>query len=104
MWQSRIVVTALFFLFGLVVGSFLNVCITRIPENESIVTPGSHCPRCGTAIKPYDNIPILSWLLLRGKCRSCGQPISALYPTIELLTALLFVACYWNFGLSVATL
>jgi len=98
------VVSALFFLFGLVVGSFLNVCITRIPENESIVTPGSHCPRCGTAIKPYDNIPVLSWLILQGKCRACGKPISALYPSIELLTAFLFMACYWNFGLTLAAL
>jgi leader peptidase (prepilin peptidase) / N-methyltransferase len=98
------VVSALFFVFGLVVGSFLNVCITRIPENESIVAPGSHCPRCGTPIRPYDNIPILSWFLLRGKCRDCGQPISILYPTIELLTGVLFVACYWNFGLSLVAL
>jgi leader peptidase (prepilin peptidase) / N-methyltransferase len=97
------VVSAAFFLFGLIVGSFLNVCIVRIPEEESIVTPGSHCPKCGKPIKPYDNVPVLSWLLLRGKCRRCGQSISAMYPAIELLTALLFVACYWNFGLSVAT-
>jgi len=98
------VVSALFFLFGLVVGSFLNVCITRIPENESIVTPGSHCRRCGTPIKPYDNIPVISWLILQGKCRACGQPISAFYPAIELLTGFLFMACYWNFGLTLLAL
>jgi leader peptidase (prepilin peptidase) / N-methyltransferase len=97
------VVSAFFFLFGLIIGSFLNVCITRIPEDESIVTPGSHCPRCGKPIRAYDNIPLLSWVALGGKCRACGEPISVMYPAIELLTALLFVACYWNFGLSVVT-
>jgi leader peptidase (prepilin peptidase) / N-methyltransferase len=97
------VVSGVFFLFGLIIGSFLNVCIMRIPEDESIVTPGSHCPRCGTPIKAYDNIPLLSWVALGGKCRSCGEAISALYPAVELLTGLLFVACYWNFGLSVVT-
>lgn len=91
---------ALFFLFGLVIGSFLNVCISRIPEGISIVTPGSHCPNCSAPIKPQDNIPVLSWLLLRGKCRSCSVPISPMYPAVELLTALLFVACYLTFGLS----
>jgi len=98
------VLTAIFFLFGLIIGSFLNVCITRIPDGVSIVSPGSRCPHCKTAIKPYDNIPLLSWLLLRGKCRSCGAPISAMYPAIELLTAVLFVACYLVFGLSLETL
>ena len=97
-------VTGLFFLFGLVIGSFLNVCITRIPEDESVVSPGSRCPRCRTPIKPYDNVPVLSWLILRGKCRKCGLPISPLYPLVELSTALLFVACYWSFGLSLVAL
>lgn len=95
-------IIAFFFIFGAVVGSFLNVCITRIPEDLSIVRPGSRCPRCGTPVKPYDNVPVLAWLWLRGKCRACGKPISALYPLVELLTALLFVACYLEYGLTLA--
>lgn len=91
-----------FFLFGIVIGSFLNVCITRIPEGLSIVAPGSRCPRCETPIKPYDNVPILGWLWLRGKCRACAAPISPMYPIIELVTGLLFVACYLDFGISQA--
>lgn len=93
-----------FFLFGIVIGSFLNVCITRIPEGVSIVSPGSRCPRCGTPIKPYDNVPVFAWLWLRGKCRACGAPISAMYPTIELTTGLLFVAAFHEFGLTQTTL
>lgn len=85
------------------VGSFLNVCITRIPEGESIVTPRSHCPRCRAILRPYDNIPLVSWLLLRGKCRNCRQPISAMYPAVELLTALAFVACYAAYGVTLET-
>jgi len=105
LWQSRFVmetapVAALVFLFGLAVGSFLNVCIRRIPAGASIVTPASRCPSCGTPIKPYDNIPVLSYLLLRGECRACGQRISPLYPAVELLTALLFLACLLNFELT----
>jgi leader peptidase (prepilin peptidase)/N-methyltransferase len=102
--QSHSVVIAFFFLFGLIIGSFLNVCITRIPEGVSIVSPGSRCPGCETPIKAYDNIPVLAWLWLGGKCRSCGAPISSMYPAIELLTALLFVACYLTFGLTAETL
>jgi leader peptidase (prepilin peptidase) / N-methyltransferase len=78
--------------YGLVIGSFLNVVIWRMPRHESLVTPGSHCPGCDTPIAPRDNIPVLSWLLLRGKCRHCGEPISIRYPFIELLTAVLFAA------------
>ena len=92
-----------FFLFGIVIGSFLNVCISRIPEGLSIVSPGSRCPRCKAPIKPYDNVPILGWLWLRGKCRACALPISPMYPLIELATGLLFVACYLSFGLTVET-
>jgi leader peptidase (prepilin peptidase)/N-methyltransferase len=98
------VTIAAFFLFGLVIGSFLNVCITRIPEGTSIVSPRSRCPHCSSRIKPYDNVPVLSWFLLRGKCRNCHMPISAMYPAIELTTALLFVACYFCFGLSLLSL
>jgi leader peptidase (prepilin peptidase)/N-methyltransferase len=92
-----------FFVFGSVIGSFLNVCIARIPEGLSIVKPGSFCPRCKTPIKPYDNVPIFAWMWLRGKCRSCGLPISPMYPLIELTTGLLFVATYWKFGITQPT-
>jgi leader peptidase (prepilin peptidase)/N-methyltransferase len=88
------------FLFGAIVGSFLNVVIHRVPNEESIVFPNSACPNCKTAIKAYDNIPILSWLILRGKCRGCGMPISARYPAVELLTALLYLLVYWQVGLT----
>jgi leader peptidase (prepilin peptidase)/N-methyltransferase len=97
------VVLAIFFLFGLVIGSFLNVCISRIPEGLSIVSPGSRCPNCGTPIKAYDNVPVLAWLWLRGKCRACGNSISSMYPAIELLTGLLFLACYLTFGFTPET-
>jgi len=97
------VVIVFFFLFGIVIGSFLNVCITRIPEEVSIVSPGSRCPRCSTPIKAYDNVPVFAWLWLRGKCRACGARISAMYPLVELLTGLLFVACYLEFGISQVT-
>jgi leader peptidase (prepilin peptidase)/N-methyltransferase len=77
-------------LFGLCVGSFLNVAIARMPEDRSVVRPASHCPACGHSIRPWDNIPVLSWALLRAKCRDCGTGISVLYPIIELLTGLVF--------------
>ena len=88
------------FALGLVIGSFLNVCILRIPREESVVLPPSHCPACNAAIKAYDNIPVLSWLLLGGRCRKCQARISPLYPFVEALTGLLFLACYLSFGLS----
>jgi len=100
---GQTVVIAFFFLFGIIVGSFVNVCITRIPEDVSIVSPGSRCPRCATPIKPYDNVPVFGWLWLRGKCRACGQPISPMYPLIELATGLLFVAAFLEFGITQAT-
>ena len=86
------------FAIGACVGSFLNVCITRWPHDLSVISPRSRCPRCERPITALDNIPILSWLLLRGKCRGCGLPISILYPTIELLTALGWVAVFLAFG------
>jgi leader peptidase (prepilin peptidase)/N-methyltransferase len=89
------------FIFGAVIGSFLNVVIHRVPNEESIVFPSSACPKCGKAIPGYDNIPILSWVLLGGKCRNCKEPISIRYPAVELLTALSFVLVFWSFGLSV---
>lgn len=96
-------VIAIFFLFGIVLGSFLNVCIARIPESQSIISPRSRCPHCHEPIKAYDNVPVLSWLLLGGKCRNCKARISVQYPLVELLTGLLFAACYANFGVSVFT-
>jgi leader peptidase (prepilin peptidase)/N-methyltransferase len=80
---------------GAIVGSFLNVVIHRVPLEESIVFPHSRCPSCGTAIRPYDNVPIVSWLVLRGRCRGCRAPISARYPAVEALTAILFALTFW---------
>src|SRR5512142_560208 len=91
-------------LFGLAFGSFLNVCIYRLPRGLSVVAPRSACPNCGTPIRAYDNIPVLSWLLLRGRCRHCATPITFRYAAVELLTALLFGACYWHFGLTLSGL
>ena len=85
------VIAAFAGVMGAVFGSFLNVVTYRLPRHESVVTPASHCTRCGTPVKPYDNIPILSWLLLRGHCRGCGEPISVRYPLVEALTATLCV-------------
>jgi leader peptidase (prepilin peptidase) / N-methyltransferase len=104
LWQIEGVIAAVVFLFGLIVGSFLNVCILRLPAGESIAHPPSRCPACSTRIRPYDNIPVLSYLLLRGKCRQCGARVSPQYPLVELLAALLFLACYRSFGLSVDAL
>ncbi len=87
------------FTFGIVFGSFLNVCISRIPAKESLL-PASHCPKCNGAIKPYDNIPVLSYLFLRGKCRHCNERISLLYPAVELLTGLVFLLLFYRYGLS----
>ncbi|HVA71471.1 MAG TPA: prepilin peptidase [Candidatus Limnocylindrales bacterium] len=92
------------FVFGLIIGSFLNVCISRLPQGKSVVSPGSRCPKCAKPIKPYDNIPVLSYLILGGKCRACKTRISPIYPAVELLTGLLFLACYLIFGNSVLTL
>jgi leader peptidase (prepilin peptidase)/N-methyltransferase len=79
-------------LFGLIIGSFLNVVAYRLPAGLSLVTPGSACPGCGTPVRPYDNVPVISWLLLRGRCRDCGVAISRRYPAVELVTALLWLA------------
>ena len=77
---------------GLMIGSFLNVVAYRVPRGESLVKPGSHCTTCGATVKPWDNIPLVSWLVLRGRCRGCGEHISARYPLIELVTGLVFAA------------
>jgi len=95
---------AAIFALGLCFGSFLNVCIYRLPRGKSVVTPRSACPYCGDPIPLYHNLPVLSWLILRGKCRSCQQPISPRYLAIELLTGLLFLGCYAHFGLTLAML
>jgi leader peptidase (prepilin peptidase) / N-methyltransferase len=92
--------TAIAFLFGSLVGSFLNVCIYRLPKEESIVFPGSHCPACQAAIRPWDNIPILSFLLLRGRCRACGSPIAWRYPLVECLTGFLFAVTVSRHGVT----
>ena len=85
-------------IFGLIFGSFLNVCIYRIPRNKSIVWPPSGCPKCDAPIKWYDNIPLISFLVLRGKCRNCKNPISWQYPLVELITGVLTVLCVLRFG------
>jgi len=90
------------FAFGTVVGSFLNVCIWRMPRDESLIKPGSHCPKCNTHIAWYDNIPILSYIFLRAKCRHCSTPISIRYPLVEALTGALFVCLYLKFSLTIA--
>jgi leader peptidase (prepilin peptidase) / N-methyltransferase len=98
------VLASAIFLFGLAFGSFLNVCIYRLPLGLSVVRPRSACPACKCPIAFYDNLPVLSWLILRGRCRHCKARISPRYLVIELLTALLFVGCYVYFGLTLATL
>ncbi|HUE83205.1 MAG TPA: prepilin peptidase [Pyrinomonadaceae bacterium] len=87
---------------GAIIGSFLNVVIHRVPQQESVVFPNSRCPECGSAIAFYDNVPILSYLILRGHCRACKTSISARYPAVELLTAMLFIAVTWHNGLTAA--
>jgi len=96
------IVCAFFGAIGAIIGSFLNVVIHRIPLEQSIVFPNSACPKCKAAIKPYDNIPVISYLILRGRCRNCGVHISARYPAVEALTAILFIAVTWHDGLSFA--
>ncbi len=94
-----LLITALF-VFGTIIGSFLNVCIVRLPHNTSIVFPASHCPGCGAAIRFYDNIPLLSYILLAGRCRACKAPISLRYFIVELLMGTLMVVLFLHFGLS----
>jgi leader peptidase (prepilin peptidase) / N-methyltransferase len=98
------VISAAIFVLGLAFGSFLNVCIYRLPREMSVVAPRSACPNCKRPIAFYDNIPVVSWLLLRGRCRHCQSPISPRYLAIEMLTAVVFTLCYWYFGLSLSSL
>jgi leader peptidase (prepilin peptidase)/N-methyltransferase len=95
---------AAIFALGLCFGSFLNVCIYRLPLGKSVVAPRSACPHCGELIPLYHNMPVVSWLILRGKCRSCHEPISPRYLVVELLTGALFLACFLHFGLTLAML
>lgn len=88
-------------LFGLLFGSFANVVIWRLPRGESIVSPGSHCPSCDAPIAWYDNVPVLSWLVLRGRCRRCGTRIPVRYPSVEAVSGMLFVVAAWRFGVGV---
>ncbi len=87
-------------LLGLAVGSFLNVVIYRLPRRESLVSPASHCPECGVAIRWHDNVPVLGWVVLKGRCRECGCRISSRYPLVEAITGLAFVLSMWRFGLN----
>ncbi len=100
--------TILFFIFlfaaGAIIGSFLNVCIYRLPRQESVVSPGSRCPECDMPVKWYDNVPLVSYAVLRGKCRACGQPISIWYPVVESLTGGLYLLAGWKFGSTVSLL
>jgi leader peptidase (prepilin peptidase)/N-methyltransferase len=95
-----VLIAAIFGLAGLVVGSFLNVCIYRLPKHESIVWPGSHCTACDRPLAWFDNIPVASWLALRGRCRTCGKRISAVYPLVELTTSVVFAGGVLIYGLS----
>jgi len=94
------VAAVLFFVFGLLVGSFLNVCIYRLPRHESLNWPGSHCTSCDRPLSWYENIPLVSWLVLRGRCRTCHTPISPAYPIIEALTGLVFLAAFDLYALT----
>jgi leader peptidase (prepilin peptidase)/N-methyltransferase len=98
------VIASAVFVLGLAFGSFLNVCIYRMPLGLSVVTPRSACPECKEPIALYDNVPVFSWLILRGRCRHCKAPISPRYLLIEVLTGLLFFFCYWFFGPTLSTL
>ena len=101
--EAHWILSAFIFLAGLCIGSFLNVCIWRIPRDESIVWPGSHCPACNHAIAPWDNLPLLSWILLGGKCRHCRAPISPRYFVVELLTGALFAGLWLVHGWTLQT-
>lgn len=92
------------FIVGAIFGSFANVLIYRLPRRESVVVPGSRCPSCGAPIRPWDNVPIVSYLVLRGRCRACGARISPRYPIVELATASLMTGIVWRFGVSLAAL
>ena len=97
-------VTAIVFVFGSAIGSFLNVVVYRLPAGLSVMRPPSRCPKCLNQLKPYENIPVFGWLWLRGRCNHCLRPISARYPLVEAATGLLFLLIFWRFGVTVQTL
>jgi leader peptidase (prepilin peptidase)/N-methyltransferase len=102
--QLELAITLYVFLVAACVGSFLNVVIARLPAGKSLIHPPSSCPRCGARIRWYDNVPVLAWIWLRGRCRNCGLPISPRYPLVELLTGVLVVAVFHEYGMTWATL
>lgn len=102
--MSNPIVWFIAFCLGLCIGSFLNVCISRLPLGQSIVSPGSRCPACGMPIAFYDNIPVVSWLLLKASCRSCGQPIAFRYPLVEIAAGVIAVLVVMQFGPGVSAL
>ena len=95
--NATLVLTLL--LGGACVGSFINVVVWRLPREESVVWPGSHCPHCGHAIRWHDNLPVLGWMILQGRCRDCHQPIAGRYPLVEALTAGIWLSAGWAVGL-----
>jgi leader peptidase (prepilin peptidase)/N-methyltransferase len=97
--MSTVAIALLFAVGGLLVGSFLNVCIYRLPRRESLLWPASHCPSCERPLSWFENVPVVSWLVLRGRCRTCGVRIPAMYPAVELVTAVLFAGSYLAYGL-----
>ncbi len=99
----EIIASIFVLLLGLIIGSFSNVCIYRIPRNESLIRPGSHCPKCNQPIKFYDNIPLVSFIILRGKCRYCKEKISWQYPLVEFLTAVFYLLLFLRYGLQLVT-
>ena len=103
-YEIEVILIFILGLLGLIVGSFSNVCIYRIPRNESIIYPASHCPKCGSPIKSVDNIPLLSYILLKGRCRNCKSKIPIHYPVVEFLTGLVYLIIYLIYGLSIQTL
>lgn len=98
--ETAVIISIAIGLLGLALGSFLNVCISRLPAGESIISPRSHCPRCGKQIRWYDNVPVLSYVLLRARCRECKTRISPIYPVVEILTSAILVLCYRRFSLT----
>ncbi len=97
--MDNVIISSVMFFIGSMIGSFLNVCIVRLPLEKSVVFPGSHCTSCQASVKWFDNVPLISWLLLRGKCRQCGAKISFRYWLVELLTGLIFLGFYQYYGL-----
>ena len=98
-WLELLTITV----FGLCIGSFLNVCAYRLPLGESVVHPRSRCTSCGRMLSWFDNLPVASWVALRGRCRTCGEPVSWMYPAVEIVTALVFAVTYLTYGLTLLT-